>query len=235
LSKSSLNHKLETRPDFMVVLDLLPPYTQEDVKRAYLAKAKQVHPDHGGTVERFRQLQEAFDKGRQYTEFRSDRRNWIAARMNDYIEVQKVEQQFQQYGADVTSHSNDWLEKSLGDFAQLTESIIRVRLADSPNADEMIRFMVTEPVALATLQQLELPGCQLSDDSVLQLGIFQQLQTLDLSRTSISHRALSIAEVLPELETLKVEGITLGWWAKYKLNRLLRRHLEARPATPFGA
>ncbi len=55
----------------MVVLDLLPPYTQEDVKRAYLAKAKQVHPDHGGTVDRFRQLQEAFDKGRQYTEFRS--------------------------------------------------------------------------------------------------------------------------------------------------------------------
>ena len=135
----------------------------------------------------------------------------------------------------MTTQSNDWLEKSLGDFAQLTESIISVRLADSPNADEMIRFMVTEPIALASLQQLELPGCQLSDDSVLQLGMFQQLQTLDLSRTSISRKALTIAKVLPELEILKVEGVALGWWAKYKLNRLLRRHLEARPATPFGA
>ncbi|MEO2050075.1 MAG: hypothetical protein ABGX16_26255 [Pirellulales bacterium] len=154
--------------------------------------------------------------------------------MNDYIEVQRVEQQLRQYGADVTTHTNDGLDKSLGDFAQLTEIIIRVRLANSPNADEVIRFMVTEPIALVTLQQLELPGCQLSDDSVLQLGMFQQLQTLDLSRTSISRRALSIVEVLPELETLKVEGIALGWWAKYKLNRLLRHHLESRPASSFG-
>jgi hypothetical protein len=218
----------------MVVLDLLPPYTQEDVKRAYLAKVKQVHPDHGGTVERFRQLQEAFDKARQYTEFRSDRRNWIAARMDDYIAVQKVVQQLEQYGAEVTTHSNDWLEKSLGDFAQLTENITTVRLVDSPAADEMISFMVTEPTALAPLQQLELPGCQVSDEAVLQLGMFQQLQHLDLSRTPISRQALSVAEVLPALETMVVEGTSLGWWAKFRLNSLLQRHQEARPVTPFA-
>ncbi len=39
--------------------------------------------------------------------------------MNDYIEVQNVVQRLQEYGAEVTTHSNDWLEKSLGDFAQL--------------------------------------------------------------------------------------------------------------------
>ena len=218
----------------MVTLDLLPPYTQEDVKRAYLAKAMQVHPDHGGTVERFRQLQEAFEKGRQYTEFRSDRRNWIAARMNDYIGVQEVVRQLEQYGAEVTTHSNDWLEKSLGDFAQLTEAITAVRLVDSQAADEMLRFMVTEPTALTSLQQLELPGCHVSDEAVLQLGMFQQLQHLDLSRTPISRHALSIAGILPALETMSVEGTSIGWWKKYRLNALLRRHQEARPVTPFG-
>jgi len=218
----------------MVVLDLLPPYTQEDVKRAYLAKVKLVHPDHGGTVERFRQLQEAFDKARQYTEFRSDRRHWIAARMDDYIGLQQVTRQLEQYWAAVTTHSNDWLEKSLGDFAQLTETITAVRLVDSPSADEMIGFMVTEPAALAPLKQLELPGCQLSDQGVLQLGMFQQLQYLDLSRTPISRRALSVAKVLPVLETLVIEGTGLGWWAKYRLNALLERHREARPVSPFA-
>jgi hypothetical protein len=234
MKENSLNERLESRPDFMVVLGLLPPYTPEDVKRAYLAKAKQMHPDHGGTVERFRQLQEAFDKARQYTEFRNDRRHWIAARMNDYIEVQNVVEQLRQYGAEVTTHSNDWLEKSLGDFAQLTENITGVRLVDSPAADEMIRFMVTEPAALTSLQQLELPGCQLTDEAVLQMGMFQQLQHLDLSRTSISGRALSVAKVLPALETLLVEGTSVGWWAKHRLNSLLRHHRETRPMTPFG-
>jgi len=218
----------------MVVLDLLPPYTKEDVKRAYLAKAKRMHPDHGGTVEHFRQLQEAFEKARQYTEFRSDRRNWIAARMNEYIEVRNVVEQLQDHGAEVTTHSKDWLEKSLGDFAQLTEAILMVRMVDSSNAEEMIRYMVTEPEALASLRQLELPGCPLTDETVLQLGIFQQLRYLDLSRTSISRRALAVAKVLPALETFLVEGASVGWWAKYRLNSLLRHHRESRPMTPFG-
>ncbi len=218
----------------MVVLGLLPPYTLEDVKRAYLDKAKKVHPDRGGTVERFRQLQEAFEKARQYTEFHKDRRSWIAARMNEYIEVQNVVQRLQEYGAEVTTHSNDWLAKSLGDFAQLTEAIVAVRLVDSPAVDEMIHFMVTEPAPLTPLERLELPGCQLSDETVLQLVMFQRLQFLDLSRTPISRRAVSVAKVLPALETVVVEGTSLGWWAKYRLKSLLQRHRESRPVTPFG-
>ena len=56
----------------------------------------------------------------------------------------------------------------------------------------------------------------------------------DLSRTTISRRALSVAEVLPALQTMIIDGIAVGWWAKYRLNRLLQRHRKARPLMPFG-
>ena len=61
------------RPDFMVTLGLAPPYAAEDVKAAYLSKAKELHPDHGGTADEFHALQDAFEKAERYLEFRSDR------------------------------------------------------------------------------------------------------------------------------------------------------------------
>ena len=38
------------RPAFALVLGLLPPYTMEDVKRAYRDKVKDAHPDRGGDL-----------------------------------------------------------------------------------------------------------------------------------------------------------------------------------------
>ena len=49
------------RPEYMEVLGLSPPYAMEDVKKAYLDRVMQVHPDHGGSREDFAKLQEAFD------------------------------------------------------------------------------------------------------------------------------------------------------------------------------
>ena len=41
------------RPEYMEVLGLSPPYAMEDVKKAYLDRVMQVHPDHGGSREDF--------------------------------------------------------------------------------------------------------------------------------------------------------------------------------------
>ncbi|MCH7752174.1 MAG: hypothetical protein IH898_08480, partial [Planctomycetes bacterium] len=112
----------DNRPDYMIELGLAPPYTQEDVMQAYYAKAKKVHPDHGGTAEDFRALQEAFEKAKQYTDFRIDRRNWIATNMDAYLAVRRVTERLEELGAKATTNAVDWLEKSFGDFAQLTET-----------------------------------------------------------------------------------------------------------------
>ncbi len=218
----------------MVELGLLPPYALEDVKQAYLIKAKKVHPDHGGTAVEFRALQEAFERAKQYTEFHSDRRSWIAAKMNEYIAVQRVVERLQQYGAEVTTHSIDWLEKSYGDFAQLTETITSLRLIDSPNADEMIRHMVGERESLGGLTRLELPSCQVSNEAVLQLEAFQQLRYLDLTGTPITEESLGIVNMILGLESLELQGSRVGWWMRRKVRLVLQKRRDAKPATPFG-
>ena len=189
--------KDETRPDFMVALGLSPPYSPDDVKFAYLTKVKEAHPDKGGTVEEFNALQEAYDQAKQYVEFRGDRRGWIAAKMDHYLAVQQATESLEELGAEVESDAKDWLEKSFGDFAQLTESIVSVRLVDSENGDRLISAMLENREHLGSLNRLELPGCKVSDSSVLALGVFSQLEHLDLSRTPVTGDALGILEEIP--------------------------------------
>ncbi len=223
----------DPRPDFMIALGLAPPYAAEDVKAAYLVKAKESHPDHGGSVAKFNALQKAFEQAKQYLEFRSDRRQWIANQMADYLVVSEVINNLEAFGAEVTSDAIDWLKQSFGDFAQLTETITAIRLVDSPYADELIEQMVEHSDALGQLARLELPGCQVSDQAVLQLDTFQQLDHLDLSRTSITKDALWIVDAILDLESIDISGTRIGWWTRRKVRKVMQRRQETKPVTPF--
>jgi len=230
------NHdsQIKNRPDYMVELGLAPPYTQEDVKQAYFAKAKKVHPDHGGTVEAFRALQSAFEKAKQYTAFRLDRRHWIAGKMEDYLALRHTVERLEHFGAEVTTNAVDWLEKSFGDFAQLTETIIGVRLANSSRADELIQALTEEHEALESMVRLELPGCQLSDFAALKLESFKQLKHLDLSGTPVTNESLWIVDELQALESLDLTGTQVSWWMRRKVKKLMQIRRHAKPVTPFG-
>src|SRR5262245_37711019 len=65
------------RPSCMVTLGLLPPYSPEDVEKAYLAKLKEIRPDLGGDREAFYAVQNAYAQAKEYVKFRGDRRGWI--------------------------------------------------------------------------------------------------------------------------------------------------------------
>jgi len=110
MSASSQHTPHNGRPDFMVVLGLMPPYAEEDVKAAYRAKAKHLHPDHGGSAEAFRELHAAFEKAQVYLSFRSDRRNWIANQVQGYLVVGEMIERLKGFGAEVTSDPIDWLK-----------------------------------------------------------------------------------------------------------------------------
>jgi len=234
MPNSRVNQSADGRPDFMVVLGLAPPYAVEDVKTAYREKAKQLHPDHGGSAEAFSVLQAAFEKAQHYLMFRSDRRKWIANQMADYLLVGEMVDRLEKFGAEVTSDAIDWLKQSFGDFAQLTETITAVRLVDSADANAMIGYMVEQPKVLRQLTQLELPGCQVSDEAVLQLEVFQQLEHLDLSRTPITKEALWIVDTILDLESIDIEGTRIGWWTRRKGRLVMQKRQEAKPLTPFS-
>src|SRR5262245_42409254 len=74
MSVPTKNGVASDRPAFAVTLGLLPPYTMDDVKRAYRDKVKDAHPDRGGSREIFDRIQRAFEEAGEYLKFRSDRR-----------------------------------------------------------------------------------------------------------------------------------------------------------------
>jgi hypothetical protein len=224
-----IHRDADGRPDFMVVLGVAPPYGEEDVKQAYFAKAKELHPDHGGNPSDFDALHKAFEQAQQYLEFRANSRGWIAKQIDGYLLSRQVIEQLEKCGATVETQMIDWLERSFGDFAELTDAIIGIRLENSQHAEAMIDVMIANRTALERLVRLELPGCQLADETALQLATFQQLHHLDLSGTQITKDTLELLEDLPALESFDVSNTNVGWWARRKLAVQLELRREEIP------
>jgi hypothetical protein len=225
----TIHRDADGRPDFMVVLGVAPPYVEEDVKQAYFARAKELHPDHGGNAHDFAALHEAFQQAQQYLEFRKDSRGWIARQMDGYLHSRQVIEQLEKCEAKVETNMIDWLQRSFGDFAELTDAIIGIHLENSQRAEQMIDVMVANHTVLDKLIRLELPGCQLADDSALNLSMFQQLQRLDLTGTQVSKAVLELVDALPALVELEVSDTNVGWWARKKLASQLSLRREEIP------
>jgi hypothetical protein len=219
------------RPEFAVILGLLPPYTMEDVKRAYLAKVKAAHPDRGGDRTDFDRIQHAYEQAGEYLSFRSDRREWIAARMDEYLAVEALANQLRTLGASVETTMQDWVKRSFGEFAALTESIISIRLENSDQVGQLVDAMVVERRILAGLKRLDLPGCPVTDDIAMQLRVLTSLTHLDLSRTLISTKTLALVDWLKRLESFNIEGTSIGWWGHWNARRALGRRNKGRLAS----
>jgi hypothetical protein len=218
------------RPACMVTLGLLPPYTADDVERAYLARIKDIRPDLGGDREAFYAVQNAYMQAKEYVKFRGDRRGWIARRMDEYLALQEVIERLKQFGAQVETDSVDWLQKSFGDFAELSESVIGIRLNGAANGDEFLEYLIGQRDKLLELRKLDLEGSVVTDDMVRQLSVFRRLADVNLNRTPITWQALHIVEWLPELETVHVEGTGLKWLTRRRLAAQLRRKQKAAAA-----
>lgn len=215
------------RPACMVTLGLLPPYTAEDVERAYLSKIKEIRPDLGGDREAFYAVQNAYMQAKEYVKFRGDRRGWIARRMDEYLAVQGVIEQLQKFGAEVETDAVDWLHKSFGDFAELSLSVIGIRLNGAANGDEVLEYIVSQRDKLLELRTLDLEGSVVTDATVRQLSVFRRLSELNLNRTPITWQSLHIVEWLPELETVHIEGTGLKWLTRRRLAAQLRKKRKA--------
>jgi hypothetical protein len=211
----------------MVTLGLMPPYQDQDVEKAYHAKLKEIRPDLGGDRQPFYDVQNAYMRAKEYVKFRGNRRGWIANQVDAYLAVHEVIDRLQQLGAKVEIEALDWLKRSFGDFAQLTESVVGIRLRDAVNGDEVLNYLVSQQERLLELRRLDLAGSAISDNALRQLSVFRRLAELDVSRTRITWQGIQVVAQLPELESVRAEGTQLGWLGRWRLNRVLRRNRKS--------
>jgi hypothetical protein len=207
----------------MVTLGLLPPYTREDIQAAYREKAKTTHPDRGGSTTDFERLHEAYERAQEYVRFHLDRCQWLASQVERYAAQNQVVNEVRRQGGAIEIEQHDWIKRSFGDFAVVTEMLRGIRLRGRAEGDALLNYLAEHAAGLEYLLWLDLSGSQISDDGILQVQALKNLRRLDLSGTPISDKGLRVVEGLPELEWLNLAGTSTGWWARWRLRHAFPR------------
>jgi peptidyl-tRNA hydrolase len=193
--------------------------SEEDVKQAYLDKAKTAHPDHGGDVEAFKRLQEAFEQATEYARFKAGRMQWLSRWVEQYAEQEQVVQQIKALGGTVEVKSSDPLSRSIGpDFAAVLDKVVGIRLSGPKIDDAVVLQLANQRRMLAGLHNLALVDTAVTYVGILQLRTFESLRHLDLSGSSVDLVALEVLlRELRQLETVGLDRTGVGWGARMKL------------------
>jgi hypothetical protein len=224
MSEPSSTEFRPERLEFLTVLGLAPPVTEEDVKQAYLDKAKTAHPDRGGDVEDFKRLQEAFEQATEYARFKAGRMQWLSRWVEQYAEQEQVVEHIKALGGTAEVKSAESLTRSIGaDFAVVLDKIVGIRLSGPKIDDRVILQLAEKRRMLAGLRKLALVNTAITHVGLLQLRTFESLHHLDLNGTQVEPLALeALLRELRQLESLGLDDTGVGWAARMKLRLKFR-------------
>lgn len=213
--------------EFLVILGLKPPVSVEDVKQAYLDKAKTAHPDRGGDAQAFIRLHEAFEQATEYARFKAGRMQWLSGWVEQYAEQQALIDETKALGGETQVESVEWLGQTIGtDFATVMDRLVGLRLSGPKIDDAVIIQLASKLRRQAGLHRLELVNTRVTAVGLQQLHRCESLRHLDLSGTKVGAAAVeSLVRDLDRLETLVLCDTGIGWAARLKL-RLAHRDLE---------
>jgi len=212
----------KARPEFLATLGLVPPCTVEDVKQAYLERAKSAHPDVGGDMQQFIELQQAYERALEYAEFRANRMNWLGKQVEQYVYQEQVIDFAKKLGGKVWVSPIDWLKRSFGeDFAQVVEKITRVELRGPHITDKEVAYLSLERKVFGSLTELDLSHSKVTDRGIPHLLALHSLRRLDLTGTKVTRAGLEMLGRLSELARVKISGTNFGWWDRVRLRRAL--------------
>lgn len=213
-------------PKCLSVLGLLPPVTAEDVRQAYLVKAKELHPDRGGDPEQFIRLQKAYEEAKDYVQFKAGKLEWLAAKVEAYAQQQDVVTETIERGGEVEMEEADWLRRSFGDdFGHVADKLVTVRLPNERADDVFCILLGFRADSLKDLVALDLSGGTLTDEGLLQLKGLQGLRRLDLRGTRVGRLAGEIPGWFERLEFLGLPKGSLGMLARLGMPRRITLEL----------
>jgi len=218
----------QANPPFLVTLGLLPPVTEEDVKQAYFAKAKEMHPDRGGDPEQFMLLQRAFEEATEYVRFKAGKLEWLASKIEAYAQQQEVVSETIERGGEVEMEEADWLRKSFGeDFGHVADKLVALRLR-GPAADDVFAILLGfRAESLKDLARLDLAEGAITDEGLLQLKGLKSLRSLDLRGTAVGKLALEAPQWFEHLEFLGLPPGAVGLFSRMSMPRRVRLAIGA--------
>ena len=218
------------RPEFMVTLGLLPPYSADDIKAAYFEKARAAHPDRGGTNQDFVKLQDAYQKAVEYAGLRASRMHWLGAWTERYATQQSLIAAVEQMGGRVIVAPASSITASIGeDFAHILEQVSGVELLGRKIDANAIDYLLSQRPLLINLRTLNLAGSRVSDVAVARLATLEKLEQIDLTDTPVSYSGVEPLVKLPYLVSLEMGGTQVSWWRRLLVGWSLgrrRRRLE---------
>jgi hypothetical protein len=217
-----LQSTTDDRPEFMVYLGLLPPYSLDDVQKAYKARALAVHPDRGGSTADFLELQKVYGRAQEYVRFQESRRNWLATQVEPYLRQQVIVAEIERRGGRVEIESLEWMERSFGDFAALAERLRGIRLRDSSDGDAFVEYLAENENHLMHLSSLDLAGSAVTNAGLALLPKLRNLSRISLARTAVTGTAIKRLAALQELQWLDMSGIPIGILTRWQLRWVLR-------------
>ena len=219
MSQQVIHHGIQHgRPGFLVKLGVLLPCNERDVKEAYLAKVRKTHPDMGGDVHDFLEVQEAFESALEYARFQESRSGWLATQVLRYAAQQQAIDAIEKLDGQVEVEPIPWLAQEIGeDFAQVMDRLVGIRCQGPTVDDRMIDLLVRHQDELGYLQELDFRGSNITNEGLLRLKVFVNLRGLDISQTRISNAGLKVLNDLVGLEWLGLEQTSVNLFGYFQL------------------
>jgi hypothetical protein len=201
-------------------LGLMPPYTKEDVHKAYKENAKTVHPDHGGDPVSFNRLRDAHDRAMEYVEFRASRRDWLSAQVEHYTQYLDFVGDLESRGCTLIVEAEDWRQRSWGDFAQVTERILAVHANGPKFNDELAEYLHSNRQFLGSIRLIDISESELTDAGMQRLASLSELIRIDIRNTSVSAEGVrQLCQGLQRIEAVHIGGTSINWLRRLKLRR----------------
>jgi len=209
----------DSRPDFLVVLGLMPPCSVEDVQRAYKARVATVHPDHGGSQDEFLKLHMAYSQAQEFARFQEGRLKWLASQVELYVAQQAIVCEVERFGGRVEIEHLAWMQRSFGDFALLAERLRGIVLHDCGEADELLRYLAEQASNVRHLREIDLAGSLVSNEGIESLCRLRGLERVNLEGTLVTDAGVVALAALPELKSINLGDTPLRWWTRWRLGR----------------
>ncbi|MGL4511697.1 MAG: hypothetical protein ACRCT8_01290 [Lacipirellulaceae bacterium] len=196
--------------EFLAKLGLSLPVTEADVKQAYFARARETHPDHGGSAAAFVEVQAAYQEALEYAKKRGKRMPWLGSQMAPYLATREAVELVERCGGRATVEQLDWLNDTVGeDFAHLADRLVAIDITNATFGDAELRALLEQSEGLQFLESLSLAGTRVTDDGAMRLAQLTSLKRIDLRDTQISAAMRRRLARQPGVE--RVEGAR-GFW-----------------------